>query len=181
MHTAAWHAWTRTPPLNFVLKAVFSRIHFPAPFIRLWPSCHSDLGGSRHGWELFLEQTEFLQNQLELKSFTAAPQVAWQLLHKCSSLKLLNINSRSFWNFTPERTHRLNVIRTQQNYAFCVYSGSCVLRLWSKLASSNFLPCLKRLYGYCLRMQHVQSFSEKYRVFSFNCELGFEQFPHTCA
>ncbi len=47
IHTAAWHAWT----------AVFSLIHFPASFIRLWPSCHFDLGGSRHGWGLFLEQT----------------------------------------------------------------------------------------------------------------------------
>ncbi len=56
-HTAAWHAWTRTPPLNIVLKAVFSLIHCPASFIRLWQSCHSDLGGSRHGWGLFLEQT----------------------------------------------------------------------------------------------------------------------------
>ncbi len=42
MHTAAWHAWTRTPPLNFDHKAVFSLLHFPASFIRLWPSCHFD-------------------------------------------------------------------------------------------------------------------------------------------
>ncbi len=61
IHTAAWHAFTRTSPLNFVLPAVFSLIHFPASFIRLWPSSHSDLGGSRHGWGLFLEQTECLQ------------------------------------------------------------------------------------------------------------------------
>ncbi len=33
---------------------------FSAFYIRLWPSCHSDLGGSTHGWGLFLEQTEFL-------------------------------------------------------------------------------------------------------------------------
>ncbi len=63
IHTAAWHAWTRTSPLNFVLKAVFSLIHFPASFIRLLPSCHSDLGGSRHGWMLFLEQTEYLDSE----------------------------------------------------------------------------------------------------------------------
>ncbi len=42
--TAARHAWTRTPPLNSVLKAVFSLIYFPASFMRLWPSCHSALG-----------------------------------------------------------------------------------------------------------------------------------------
>ncbi len=30
IHTAAWHAWTWTPPLNIVQKAVFSPIHFPA-------------------------------------------------------------------------------------------------------------------------------------------------------
>ncbi len=48
--------------LNIVLKAVFSLIHLPASFIRLWPSCHFDLVGSRHGWGLFLEQTEFLQS-----------------------------------------------------------------------------------------------------------------------
>ncbi len=55
IHTAAWHAWTRTPPLRFVIKAVYSLIHFPASFIYL-----SDLGGSRHGWGLFLEQTAVL-------------------------------------------------------------------------------------------------------------------------
>ncbi len=32
------------PPSNNNQKAVFSPIHFPASFIRLWPSCHSDLG-----------------------------------------------------------------------------------------------------------------------------------------
>ncbi len=43
IHTAAWHAWTGTPPLNIVQKAVFSPIHFPVSFIRLWPSCRFDL------------------------------------------------------------------------------------------------------------------------------------------
>ncbi len=57
IHTAAWHAWTRTPPLNIVQKAVFSIIHFPASFICLWPSCHFDLRGSRHGWGFFVDQT----------------------------------------------------------------------------------------------------------------------------
>ncbi len=47
IHTAAWHAWARTPPLNIVQKAVFALIHFPASFIL--PSCHSDLEGSRQG------------------------------------------------------------------------------------------------------------------------------------
>ncbi len=61
IHTSAWHAWTRTPPLNFVLEAVFSLIHFPASFIRLWPFVPFWFGGSRHGWGLFLEQTEFPQ------------------------------------------------------------------------------------------------------------------------
>ncbi len=28
---------------------------------RLWPSCHSDLGGSRHGWALVVELTDTLQ------------------------------------------------------------------------------------------------------------------------
>ncbi len=37
-----------------------SLIHFPASFIRLSPSCHSDLGGSRHCWGLLLEKTECL-------------------------------------------------------------------------------------------------------------------------
>ncbi len=37
IHTATWHTWTRTPPLNFVLKAVFSLVHFPPSFICLWP------------------------------------------------------------------------------------------------------------------------------------------------
>ncbi len=61
IHTAAWHNWTRTPARNVVQKAVFSLIHFPASFICLWPSCYFDLGGSRHGWGLFLKQTEYLQ------------------------------------------------------------------------------------------------------------------------
>ncbi len=66
IHTATRNAWTRTPPRNFVHKAVLYRIHFPASFTGIWPSCHFDLGGSRHGWGLFLEQTEHLQNQLKL-------------------------------------------------------------------------------------------------------------------
>ncbi len=44
IHTAAWHNWTRTPARNIVQKTVFSLIHLPASFIRLWPSCHFDLG-----------------------------------------------------------------------------------------------------------------------------------------
>ncbi len=59
-HTAALHALTRTPPRYIVQKAVFSLINFPASFIHLWPSCHFDLGGSGHGWELFLKQNEYL-------------------------------------------------------------------------------------------------------------------------
>ncbi len=43
--TAAWHAWTRRQPLNFVFKAVFPLIHFPALFMRVCPSCHFDMGG----------------------------------------------------------------------------------------------------------------------------------------
>ncbi len=45
IHTATRHAWTRTPARNTAQKAVFSLIHCPASFIRLWPSCHFDLGG----------------------------------------------------------------------------------------------------------------------------------------
>ncbi len=55
IHTAAWHAWTRTPARNIVQKAVFPQYIFPphpslakAPF---W------FGRSRHGCGLFLEQT----------------------------------------------------------------------------------------------------------------------------
>ncbi len=29
---------------NIVQKDVHSRMHFPASFIRLWPSCHFDMG-----------------------------------------------------------------------------------------------------------------------------------------
>ncbi len=68
IHTAVRHAWTRTPFLNIVQEAVFFLIHFSASFIHLWPLCHSDLGGSRHGWGLFLEQTKYLQS---LPSFSA--------------------------------------------------------------------------------------------------------------
>ncbi len=57
IHTANWHAWTRTPPLNIVQKVVFSLIHYPASFICLWPIVPFWLGGSRHGWGLFVEQT----------------------------------------------------------------------------------------------------------------------------
>ncbi len=59
-----WHAWTRTPPRNIVWKAVFFLIHFPVSLIRLWPSCHSDFRGSRHGWGLFVGKTESLKVQL---------------------------------------------------------------------------------------------------------------------
>ncbi len=52
IHTATRHAWARAPTRNTIQRAVFSLIHFPASFIRLW--------SSRHGWGLFLEQTEFL-------------------------------------------------------------------------------------------------------------------------
>ncbi len=45
MHTATWHAWTRTPLLNIVKKAVFSLKHFLVSFIRLWPSCNFYLRG----------------------------------------------------------------------------------------------------------------------------------------
>ncbi len=44
IHTAARHAGTRTPLLYIVQKAVISLIHFPASFIRLWPSWWFDLG-----------------------------------------------------------------------------------------------------------------------------------------
>ncbi len=44
IHTATRHAWTQTPPRNIAQKAVFSLTYLPASFIRLWPSCHSDLG-----------------------------------------------------------------------------------------------------------------------------------------
>ncbi len=57
IHTAACHAWTRTPSLNIVQKAVFPSVHFPVSFIRLWPSCHSDLGVSRHGSNRILSVT----------------------------------------------------------------------------------------------------------------------------
>ncbi len=50
IHTAAWHAWTLTLPLNFVLKAVFPLVHIPTPFTRLWPSRHSDLGDRDMAW-----------------------------------------------------------------------------------------------------------------------------------
>ncbi len=43
IHTAAWHAWTRTSPCIIVQKTVFCLIHFPASLTRLKPSCHFDL------------------------------------------------------------------------------------------------------------------------------------------
>ncbi len=39
----------------------FFVIHFPVSLNQLWPSCHFDLGGSRHGWGSFREQTDALQ------------------------------------------------------------------------------------------------------------------------
>ncbi len=60
IHTAAWHAWTRTPPLKTVQKAVFSLIHFSASFILPLAIVPFWLGGSRHDWGLFLEETERL-------------------------------------------------------------------------------------------------------------------------
>ncbi len=71
IHTATRHAWTRTLARNTVQKAVFSLIHFPASFIRLWPSCHFEgvEGGSRQDWGLFLEQTEFLKTTLEINKY----------------------------------------------------------------------------------------------------------------
>ncbi len=50
IHTAAWHAWTRTPSVYIVQKAVFTLIHFPVSFIRLLPSGDSDLGGGIETW-----------------------------------------------------------------------------------------------------------------------------------
>ncbi len=44
-------------PRNIVQKAVFSLMHFPASFICLWPSCHFDLGGLRHGCGLLVDET----------------------------------------------------------------------------------------------------------------------------
>ncbi len=51
-HTAPRH--------NIVQKAIFALTHFPAAFIRLWPSCHIDLRGIDTwlgGGGLFPEQT----------------------------------------------------------------------------------------------------------------------------
>ncbi len=59
-HSAARHAWTRRPARNIVQKTVFSLIHFLASFIRLWPTCHFDLGGSRLG--LVRRTNRFLSN-----------------------------------------------------------------------------------------------------------------------
>ncbi len=62
IHTAAGHKWTQTPARNIVQEAVFSILNVPASIVRLSPSCHFDLGGSRHDWGLFLvEETDFLQ------------------------------------------------------------------------------------------------------------------------
>ncbi len=63
IHIATWHAWTETSPHNIVQKVVFSLIHLAASFIRLWPLCHSDLGGSIHGWGQFLKQTQYPQER----------------------------------------------------------------------------------------------------------------------
>ncbi len=58
-HTAARHAFMRTPPLNIADKAVFSEYNLLVSLIRLWPY----LGGSRRGWRLFVEQTDALHKQ----------------------------------------------------------------------------------------------------------------------
>ncbi len=51
---------------NTIKKAVFYLIHFPASFIRLWPSCHPDLRGSRHGLGLFVEQIDMFSTPFAL-------------------------------------------------------------------------------------------------------------------
>ncbi len=37
-----------------------TELHFPTSIFRFWPSCHSDLVGSRHGWGLFVKRTDGL-------------------------------------------------------------------------------------------------------------------------
>ncbi len=53
---------------------------------RLWPSCHSDMGGSWHGWRFLLEQTDVLQNcwfistkegSFSLATLRNVPMVNW--------------------------------------------------------------------------------------------------------
>ncbi len=70
IHTAAWHAWTRTPPLNIVQKAVFTLIHLPTSFICL---CHrAILIWGIETWlkGLFLEQTRSTQAPYFNKSYS---------------------------------------------------------------------------------------------------------------
>ncbi len=51
-----------TPEQERHLVISLRRLYFPSSFICPWPSCHLDLGGSRHGWGLFLEQTGYLRH-----------------------------------------------------------------------------------------------------------------------
>ncbi len=53
-HSVARHAWTRKSSRTIVQKAVFSDYNFPVLLI----SHPLELGVSRHGWRLFLEQTD---------------------------------------------------------------------------------------------------------------------------
>ncbi len=64
-HTATCHAFTRTLSRSIANKAAFSEYYFPVLLIRLWPSCHFDLEGSRHGRRgggvFFVERADTLQ------------------------------------------------------------------------------------------------------------------------
>ncbi len=53
--TGEFYSHSRVTQLNTNTTVLFSLRHIPASFVSLWPSCHSDLGGSSHDWELFLK------------------------------------------------------------------------------------------------------------------------------
>ncbi len=95
-HTATRHAWTRTPPRNFVYKAVFHLIYYPTSFICPWRIVPFWLGGSRYGCGLFLEQTEFLQSNI------TPPRESW---HNTSKMQ-------------PKRISEWRVVPSRNNYSF---------------------------------------------------------------
>ncbi len=80
IHTAPWHAWTRTPPLNIVQKAVFSLIRFPALFICLCPSGHFDSGVET--WLGVIRRTNRFITRLVKRDVNSSTQL-YPLIYAC--------------------------------------------------------------------------------------------------
>ncbi len=89
IHTAPRHVLTRTPPRKIANKASFSEYNLPIPLICVWASCQLDVGGSRHGWGLFLQQTELKGRAPQTAEYASPPALPAQSIYSNKFLTIL--------------------------------------------------------------------------------------------